>query len=295
MGTERVDKQWSNKGLTGYSTEAILGTLSHYGVPLDEAGFKASAEGKFPIELAEGWASTWKGVGPFQRFPVAAADELFRRLTGQLSPAEVAEKVVVLMSALSDPKSEAAYLEDAFSAAQRLVPKLPADKQVRDRFSAEVVTFLSGVLDAFDGLAVKLAQRGKLAEAERFAQLEESLFPVRKGLATALVSLAKGDAEAGLAALEAIANDTTRDAHSRLMGADALFHHGASARALAPLNALIDEAEADGDFDFTYELVHRLRHLVGHLPPSTDRDRLRDRTLKLVALAETKLSAQKGG
>lgn len=294
MGTERVDKQWSKKGLTGYSTEAILGTLSHYGVPLDEAGFKASAEGRFPIELAEGWSPSWKGVGPFQRFPVAAADELFRRLTGRLSPAEVAEKVVVLMSALSDSKSEAAYLEDAFSAAQRLVPKLPASPQERGRFTSEVITFLSGVLEAFDGLAVKLAQRGQVAEAERFARLEEALFPVRQGLALALVALAKGDTEAGLAALEAIANDKARDPHARLMGADALFHHGASERALGPLHALIDEAEADGDFDFTYELVHRLRHLVGHLPPSTDRDTLRARTLKLVSLAETKLAEQKG-
>ena len=44
MSAERVDKKWQEKGLESYSTEAILGTLQHYGVTTDEAAFKKVAE-----------------------------------------------------------------------------------------------------------------------------------------------------------------------------------------------------------------------------------------------------------
>ena len=30
MASDKVDKQWQNKGIGGYSTGAILGTLTHY-------------------------------------------------------------------------------------------------------------------------------------------------------------------------------------------------------------------------------------------------------------------------
>ena len=76
----RVDKQWKDKGLGGYSTEAILGTLGHYGVAYDEAGFKAAAAEKFPLELAMDWKSKWKGTGQFATFPYTAANELYTRL-----------------------------------------------------------------------------------------------------------------------------------------------------------------------------------------------------------------------
>lgn len=36
---DRVDKSWKDKGLGAFSTQAILGTLAHYGVALDEGGF----------------------------------------------------------------------------------------------------------------------------------------------------------------------------------------------------------------------------------------------------------------
>ena len=39
--SERVGKDWQNKGIDTFSTEAILGTLAHYGVTIDEASFRA--------------------------------------------------------------------------------------------------------------------------------------------------------------------------------------------------------------------------------------------------------------
>ena len=36
MSKERVEKGWQSQGLKDYSTEAILGTLGHYGVTVAE-------------------------------------------------------------------------------------------------------------------------------------------------------------------------------------------------------------------------------------------------------------------
>ena len=46
MSEERVNKKWMDIGIDKYSTAAILGTLAHYGVALDEASFKKAAEAK---------------------------------------------------------------------------------------------------------------------------------------------------------------------------------------------------------------------------------------------------------
>ena len=40
MSTDRVDKAWQRKGLKDYSTEAIIGTLGHYGIQVNEADFR---------------------------------------------------------------------------------------------------------------------------------------------------------------------------------------------------------------------------------------------------------------
>ena len=91
----RVDKQWKDKGLTGYSTEAILGTLGHYGITLDEAGYKAFAADKFPLEIAVEWKGQWKGTGQFAAYPYAAANELFGRLLPE-KPAPMKTAHIVL-------------------------------------------------------------------------------------------------------------------------------------------------------------------------------------------------------
>jgi len=74
--TARVDKQWQQKGLKVYGTDAILGTLQHYGVKVDEADFKALAETHFPLAMAQQWLAGWKGTGPLGQFPFLAAQEL---------------------------------------------------------------------------------------------------------------------------------------------------------------------------------------------------------------------------
>src|SRR5579871_6245201 len=75
MADARVDKAWIAKGLQDYPTEAILGTLKHYGAETDEATFKKLAQDKFPIGIAEEWHKSWKGTGQFSKFPAAAAEE----------------------------------------------------------------------------------------------------------------------------------------------------------------------------------------------------------------------------
>jgi hypothetical protein len=90
--SERVDKKWADKGLTGYSNEAILGTLQHYGVSCDEAAFRAQAEQAYPLGIAMGWMEKWKGTGQFARFPPAAAEMLWRRwLPDRPTPGEFIE------------------------------------------------------------------------------------------------------------------------------------------------------------------------------------------------------------
>jgi len=48
MSDTRVDKQWQSKGLASYPTGAILGTLAHYGIGIDEAAFTQDASKRFP-------------------------------------------------------------------------------------------------------------------------------------------------------------------------------------------------------------------------------------------------------
>ena len=97
----RVDKQWQQKGLGAYGTEAILGTLQHYGVKVDEAGFKALAETHFPLAMAQAWFADWKGTGQFGQFPFQAAQELLRRWAGdRLMPTDYAEALANLVVAL---------------------------------------------------------------------------------------------------------------------------------------------------------------------------------------------------
>src|SRR4051812_7684016 len=99
---DRVDKNWQTGGLKGYSTEAILGTLSHYGAKVDEAGYRKLAADSYPMAIATQWHEGWKGTGQFARFPFAAAEELWSRWEKErLLPSALAEKLGALIVALS--------------------------------------------------------------------------------------------------------------------------------------------------------------------------------------------------
>ena len=73
MSADRVDKQWKERGLEQYSTQAIIGSLNHYGVTVDEAGFRQLAAERYPLEIAGTWRGTWKGKGQFLQLPYVAA------------------------------------------------------------------------------------------------------------------------------------------------------------------------------------------------------------------------------
>src|SRR4051812_25404637 len=108
---DRVDKNWQKIGLQGYSTEAIVGTLGHYGHPMDEASFRQLATDHYPMGIAEQWHQGWKGTGQFARFPFAAAQELWKRwVTDRMLPSEFAEavgKLVLVLSQLLDGRADA--------------------------------------------------------------------------------------------------------------------------------------------------------------------------------------------
>src|SRR6476660_5715679 len=108
---DRVDKNWQKAGLKGQSTEAIFGTLGHYGPKVDEASFGKLAAENYPMAIAEQWHQGGKGTGQFARFPFAAAQELWSRWQkDRMLPSEFAEalgKLVVALSQLLNGKADA--------------------------------------------------------------------------------------------------------------------------------------------------------------------------------------------
>ena len=214
----RVEKQWKEKGLAGYPTEAILGTLGHYGVQLDEASFKAAAADRFPLELAVDWKPKWKGTGQFAPFPYAAANELFNRLLPQqATPMKTAQVVLELIAhALKrEAGHDDASLQEAFQHWDELVPQLPPDGDRRDTFLRELVGFLESWTETFNELPERLAKAGKREEAMRFALVHEVLFTSRQGCMSALVRAHCGEREAAVADLKAWAQEASRDVFAR--------------------------------------------------------------------------------
>ena len=263
--TARVDKQWKDKGLTTYSTEAILGTLGHYGVALDEAGFKATAVAKFPLELAIDWKPLWKGTGQFAPFPYAAANELFNRLLPAL-PAPMKTAHIVLDLIANGLKHvagrEDANLTAAFKNWDELVPKLPAKGERRDAFLRELVTFLESWAQTFNELPERLAKAGKKDEAMRFALVHEVLFADREGCMTALVRAQSGEREGAVADLTTWAQDTTRDVFARYSALDALFQLEEFEVAKSLGIAIFDAAAAEAKWGLADSIAHLLGHLV---------------------------------
>lgn len=261
----RVDKQWKDKGLTGYSTEAILGTLGHYGIALDEASFKATAASKFPLELAVDWKPKWKGTGQFAPFPYAAANELFNRLLPDLpAPMKTAHIVLDLIAnALKLVAGrEDAKLDDAFKNWDELVPRLPPKGDRRDAFLRELVTFLESWAQTFNELPERLAKAGKKDEAMRFALVHEVLFVDREGCMTALVRAQSGEREGAVADLKKWAEDTSRDIFARYSALDALFQLE-EFEAAKPLGITVfDEAAKQEKWGLADSIAHLLGHIV---------------------------------
>ncbi|MEW5743656.1 MAG: hypothetical protein AB1938_32390 [Myxococcota bacterium] len=285
---ERVDKGWQAKGIEAYSTEAILGTLGHYGVSVDEEGFKKLAAEDFPLAIAQIWHQRWKGTGQFSRFPAAAAEELWRRLCeGAPAPTDLALALIKLLSALNaalEGKPDDGTWDARFKVVEAYLPRLPAEEGRREKFLGEMVAALGEeMMDAVDRFGEALARRGQAALAERFVAIEEALFPVRAGSARALVKAAGGDAEGAAKDLLAIAQDGARDPFARLSAVDGLIELGKLDVAKQVTLELVDRSEQQKDLELGTEAVQRLTKLLKADPKMKDREALRRR---VEALAE---------
>ncbi len=261
----RVEKQWKDKGLGSYPTEAILSTLGHYGVQLDEGAFKAEAAQKFPLEIAVEWKPKWKGTGQFAAFPYAAANELFDRLLpDQPSPMKTAHVVLDLIAnALKLVASrDDANLEASFGLWDKLIEKLPPKGERRDAFLREFVTFIESWAQTFNELPERLAKAGKKEDALRFASVHEVLFPDREGCMTAVVRAHSGEREAAVTELKNRAQDASRDVYARYSTLDALFQLEELEAIKALGLAVFDDAATQAKWDLADSVAHLLGHVL---------------------------------
>jgi len=261
---DRVDKAWKDKGLAGYSTAAILGTLGHYGVALDEAGFKAAAKERFPMELAVEWKPKWKGTGQFAAFPYAAASELFARLMPDVvPPAKVAAALLEMIGVgLRTLDGKDGDFHASLGKVEELLPKLPPPGERRETFLAEFVGYIEAWAKPFNELPVRLAAADRKPEALRVAQVNEGLFPDREGCVTALVRAATGEREAAVAELSARVADAGRDVFARYSALDALFSLDEFDLTKVHGLAVFDAAAQQQKWGLADTVAHLLGHVV---------------------------------
>jgi hypothetical protein len=267
VSTDRVDKAWQNKGLQGYSTEAILGTLGHYGASVTEADFRKLAETGYPQDIAVEWGKKWKGTGPFKPFPYAAAEELWSRwVKERIAPREFTMALAELMTALTQllAGKKDAPVDAAFERMKSIRQRMPLDEKGQPQLNF-VERALGGfdekVAEMFDSMAETLAKTGNIAQAEAFAEFEEFLLPDRRGIASSIVRANKGERDAALADLETVSVDMTRSPLSRLLAVDGLIHLGAWPQAVARARPMMLQAEKDGDIHLAIDLCARLEHV----------------------------------
>lgn len=265
---DRVDKNWQKSGLTSYSTEAILGTLAHYGAQVDESKFKELAKAAYPLGIASRWHEAgWKGTGQFAKYPFAAAQELWKRwLSDRILPSQFGEalgKLIVSLTGLLANRADA-NVGGAFRDFEAIKPRIPVkDGGAEEAFVEEGMALLGeDMIRVFDELAERLAQGGHVEDAKQFAQIEEFLVPTRAGVVTAIVRAAAGERDAALADLDKISTDGSRDGFVRLSAIDGLIHLG-SEKARTAAEALLDEAEKKEDHHLAMGTIDRLAHVLG--------------------------------
>ena len=285
MAAERVDKGWQKNGLEGYSTEAILGTLRHYGVDVDAAAFREQAKSGYPAHIAHDWHAQWKGTGQFSKFPYAAANELWKRLEAdRLRPTDLSDALSELMIALQDVAGDEkdVDVEAPFARLEALRAKVPADQDTHDKFMEDVVIQLGeDGTDIFDGLAEELAKAGKLELARRFVEVEEGLLPERVGISRAVVRAVGGEMDGAIADLESVAKDEKRELQSRVLAVDAMIHLDAHAPALSNGENLLDVAEKAEDYHLALALCDRLAQLYEKLDKQKELRVLADRAERI--------------
>ncbi len=288
--TDRVDKGWQEKGLAAYPVEALVGTLGHYGIAIDEAAFRVLAQENFPLAIGAQWSRAWKGTGKFKDFPFPAADELWRRwLKDALAPNELVMDLMLLLVALGRIQAVGPStavkggVPEAFAAVEAKVKRLPAEGEPRERFMDEVLEALRPFMSAIDTTAEALAKLGEGEAAMWFVELEEKLFPARAGVSRLLVESVLSKAPDTASKLEALANDGARAARARAAAIDALLHLAEGQKAAGPLFKLMDEAVANHDHDLANTALERLRVLLKALPESSLKDEATARARAFVA------------
>ena len=267
VSTDRVDKAWQRKGLKDYSTEAIVGTLGHYGVAVSEADFRQLAEKQYPAGIAESWMPRWKGTGQFAPYPYAAAGELWRRwLPDRLAPYELSESLAQLMGALGQllQGQQHAPVGSAFERVNEVRKRVPMnDKGEPDTgFMQEALrVFDERAARAFDDLAEMLAKAGQAQHAEAFADLEEFLLPDRRGVSKPIIRASLGQRDAALEDLQKVSTDGSRSPLSRVLAVDGLLHLGANDRVVTAGRPLLEEAERNQDWHLALDVLARLEHV----------------------------------
>jgi hypothetical protein len=261
---QRVDKQWKEKGLTGYSTEAIAGTLAHYGVIVDVASLPDSLAKMTPLQLAGQWKSAWKGTGQFATFPYAAAEAFARRFHPEKpTPMQNAEKLAVCCTlgnrALGGMVP--AELAQAFADATQGLATLPPASEARDFYVTELVSILEPVGEPFNALPRQLAQAGLKEQAMQFASLHERLFLERAGCVTALVRGLTGEREVAAGELKKIA-EAGPDVFARYGAVDCLAQLEAIDELKATSLGVFDAAAAEEKWSLCDALAHLLADVV---------------------------------
>lgn len=267
---ERVDKRWQEQGLAKYSTGAILGTLQHYGVSVDEDAFRKASAERYPLVIATEWLQSWKGTGQFSQFPYPAAQELWQRMQPErLAPGTVAQALVGLLAALNAMLDDAAGapVGKRFAAMKELKAKIPVkDGGATQEFADEVFAHLpEPMLELFDAVGERLAAAGHVDDADEFTEWEEFLVPVRRGIASALVRAAKGEKDAAVASLVALTGDAGRGDETQLLAIDGLLHLKEFEKARGPAEALLTRAEKAEDHHLALGAGGRLAHLLEQL------------------------------
>ncbi len=285
---ERVDKNWMSKGIDLYSTEAIVGTLAHYGVAIDEEKFKRLSSKGFPIGIAHVWSEAWKGTGQFARFPYAAAEELWRRLCpGEIVPIDVAlalEKLLVTLTHISRGEPDDGTLETRFAVIQALASKFPVDATRREAFEGEMMlAFEQLEVPDMGPLTKALVGANQVDVARRFAKIQEAILPVRQGIMTALVLAWQGDSAPAIDLLDQIAQNSAHHPSRRVGAMSALIELNEVQKATAIGMTLLDEAGKSKNLALAAEVVEELSDL---LDESLDEEESAHVRLKIASTVE---------
>lgn len=261
-GEDRVEKGWQQRGLRAFSITAILNTLRHYGVQVDEQSFRSLSEQLSWGQIAERWRAVWKGTGKFSHFPGYAAKELWHRLSPYATPEEYSEALHVLAAMLRDVipvEGLGAALDDL----EHLNQKHPReDGRPQQDFVARIQAQnpLGGT--DFELAVSALARHGHWEHAERLVALEELLFPERTGLLRTYLAALRGERAESITALASVANRRTESNHRRLSALDLLISLDAWDEALQCTSSMLESAIAEKHYGFAAAVSYRLSDVL---------------------------------